>query len=188
MTSNETAKVMAVLKAAYPSYYKGMSKQDAYAVVALWAELFADEPYELVEAAVKRLIACDTKGFPPVPGQVKEQIQRVLEPEETTPEEAWAVIKKALRNGYYGSQEEFAKLPFELQKLIGSPGRLRELAMMDAQAVETVEGSHFRKAYAARAAQLKEAAKLPAGIKELAERFKMPELTDQERVWLTDGG
>lgn len=187
MTSNETAKVMAVLKAAYPSYYKDMSKADAYAVVALWSELFTDEPYDLVMTAVKRLIACDTKGFPPVPGQVKEQIRRVLEPEETTPEEAWAIVKKALRNGYYGAQEEFDQLPFELQKLIGSPGRLRELAMMDAQVVETVEGSHFRKAYAVRAAQLKEAAKLPAGIKELAARFKMPELTDQERMALTDG-
>ena len=47
-----------------PQLLQGMSKQEAYAVIALWADLFADEPYELVMAAVKRLIASRYEGIP----------------------------------------------------------------------------------------------------------------------------
>ena len=65
MTRSETLAIMSILKAAYPGYYRDMKRQDAEAVVNLWAEMLADYPANLVAAAVKSHIASDRKGFPP---------------------------------------------------------------------------------------------------------------------------
>lgn len=78
MDREETLKIMAVLKAAYPAYYRDMPKRDAENAVSLWNEMFAEDDYAVVGAAVKALIASDVKGFPPNIGAVKAQIQRIL--------------------------------------------------------------------------------------------------------------
>ena len=71
MDRQETMKILSVLRGAYPAFYRDTSRQEAEAIVNLWAEMFADEDYLLVGAAVKSLIVSDSKGFPPVIGQVK---------------------------------------------------------------------------------------------------------------------
>ena len=74
MTRDETLKIMAVLKATYPNFYKDMTRRDAEGVVALWTDMFAEDSYNTVAAAVKAFIASDSKGFPPVVGQVKQRV------------------------------------------------------------------------------------------------------------------
>ena len=74
MTQDETLKIMAVLQAAYPNFYRGMTRQDAEGVVALWADMFAEDSYNTVAAAVRAFIASDSKGFPPVVGQIKQRV------------------------------------------------------------------------------------------------------------------
>ena len=74
MTRDETLKIMAVLKATYPNFYKGMTRRDAEGVVALWTDMFSEDSYNAVAAAVKAFIASDSKGFPPVVGQVKQRV------------------------------------------------------------------------------------------------------------------
>ena len=135
MTRSETLAIMSILKAAYPGYYRDMKRQDAEAVVNLWAEMLADYPANLVAAAVKSHIASDRKGFPPHIGAIIASIGEVSKPAELTEGEAWAMIAKALRNGGYGSEQEFAALPETLQRLVGHPSQLREWAMMDAGTV-----------------------------------------------------
>lgn len=74
MTRDETLKIMAVLKATYPNFYKDMTRMDAEGVVALWTDMFSEDSYNAVAAAVKAFIASDSKGFPPVVGQVKQRV------------------------------------------------------------------------------------------------------------------
>lgn len=74
MTRDETLKIMAVLKATYPNFYKDMTRRDAEGVVALWTDMFSEDSYNAVAAAVKAFIASDNKGFPPVVGQVKQRV------------------------------------------------------------------------------------------------------------------
>ena len=99
MTREETLGIMGVLKAAYPTYYKDMSRKDAEGVVGLWATMFADEPAELVAAAVKMHIASDIKGFPPHIGAIKAAIAKISAPPELemTEAEAWHLINKATK-------------------------------------------------------------------------------------------
>lgn len=58
MTVKETAKLLAILKAAFPKDFPyNMSKDDAKITCIVWAEQFRNMPYEIVEIAVKKLIS-----------------------------------------------------------------------------------------------------------------------------------
>jgi hypothetical protein len=147
MNVNETLKILSVLKANYPNFYKGMSKIDAEAQVSLWSEMFEDTPYELVGAAVKSYIASNVEGYPPNIDTIKEQIKKLTQTEEMTEQEAVNLIMKALKNSNYGAEEEFQKLPSILQKLVGSPNMLREWAMMDIATVNSVVSSNLMRSF-----------------------------------------
>lgn len=189
MTYDETLTIMSVLKAAYPAYYRGMNRQDAEAAVALWAEMFADEPAQIVALAVKSLIATDTKGFPPHIGAVKDSIVKLKQPNEMTEAEAWALVSNATRNSAYHSQEEYDKLPPVVQRIVGSPMQLREWAMMDTDTLQSVVASNFQRSYKARAAKEREFLALPSEIQQLSARLAagmalpgLPQpVTDQDR-------
>ena len=77
MNRLETADILAVLKAAYPQFYNGLSPKEANKIVDLWAEMFKDEPVMVVAVAVKAMIASRTNTFPPNIGEVKEQITKM---------------------------------------------------------------------------------------------------------------
>ena len=56
MNLMETAKLMAILETAYPMFYAKKTQQEREDAIMLWAEMFADEPGEVVAMAVKALI------------------------------------------------------------------------------------------------------------------------------------
>lgn len=167
MTREDTIKILSVLRGAYPAFYRDITKQEAESTIALWESMFDEEPYELVAAAVKAFISGDGKGFPPAIGQIKERIRLITMPEEMTEQEAWALVSKALRNSTYGSEEEFAKLPQEVQAVVHDPGQLKQWAMSPAEEVETVNASNFQRSYRAKQKVNKEYMALPTEVKRL---------------------
>lgn len=72
MTRDETIKMLAILKAAYPSSYKGMTKEEANGTIAVWTMQFADMPADIVLMALNKLIS--TSQFPPAISEVKKKI------------------------------------------------------------------------------------------------------------------
>ena len=73
MTRDETIKILAILKAAYPNSYKNMTRDEANGTVMVWATQFADFPADVVLIAVNKLISTST--FPPAICEVKKKIQ-----------------------------------------------------------------------------------------------------------------
>lgn len=167
MTKKETALILATLKAAYPSFYRELSPDDAQAAANLWQTLFADEPYDLVLAAVQALIKTRTSTFPPVPGEVTEQIRKLTHPDELSAEDAWSLVQRASSRGIYNATEEFNALPRAVQRAIGTPAQLRAWAVVDPQEFETVVASNFRRAYETMVRRSHELDALPAGAKEV---------------------
>ncbi len=167
MTREDTIKILSVLRGAYPAFYRDITKQEAESTIALWESMFDEEPYELVAAAVKAFISGDGKGFPPAIGQIKERIRQITTPEDMTEQEAWSMVSKALRNSTYGSVEEFAKLPAEVQAVVHDPGQLRQWAMSPADEVETVIASNFMRSFRAKQKASKEYMALPTSVKQL---------------------
>ena len=93
MTRQETAKIMAVLKTAYPRYYDGKTETELSAALNLWHTMLSDYDYAVVSAAVKAVIA--TSKYPPVIADITEQISAIVQPEQMEEGEAWNRVRKA---------------------------------------------------------------------------------------------
>jgi hypothetical protein len=167
MTIEETLMILAVLKAAYPHAFKGMTRKDGEAMAQLWLRQFASESYAEVDAAVNALIATRTAGYTPTIGEVKEQIQRIRKNNDLDELAAWALVSKACSNGIYGYKEEFAKLPPDVQRAVGAPEQLKEWAQMDVETVQSVVASNFQRSYRTTVARQREFAKLPESVQDI---------------------
>ena len=147
MTQNETNRILAMLAEMYPSFRKDRNIQTTQDV---WLTIFQHTPYEAVEQALMAYIATDTKGYPPVPGAINERIMQARELSGLTENDAWILVLRAVSRGIYNSAEEFAKLPEEVQRIVGHPRQLHEWALLDAGEVNTVIASAFRRSWRAR--------------------------------------
>jgi hypothetical protein len=88
-----------------------------------------------------------------------------------TEQEAWGYVAKALsRSGYY-AQEEFEKLPEQIQRVVGSANQLRDWAMVDNDTLQTVVASNFQRSFRARAKNDKEYLAIPSGIRQTIEQL-----------------
>lgn len=163
MNREETKAVLAILKAAYPNFYKDMSKEEATNIVNLWSAMFVDDDPQIVTEAVKSLIC--TLKYPPVIADVKQKIAMITQPQQLTEMEAWRMVKSAI--SYYNATETFSRLPPILQSIVGSPNTLREWARMEVETVDSVIQSNFMRSYKVKAAQEKERAMLPESTKML---------------------
>lgn len=72
MTTKEAAQILAILKAAYPNSYKGMSDEEAAGTASVWAMQFADMPAGIVLLAVHKAIS--SSPFPPAISEVKDKL------------------------------------------------------------------------------------------------------------------
>ena len=93
----------------------------------------------------------------------------IQNPQELTELEAWALVTKAIRNGLYGADEEFAKLPPLVQQAVGQPRCLTEWAMLGAED-KAVTQSNFMRSYRAVVYRAKELSKMPPEVRALIEK------------------
>lgn len=146
MNIEETRNILSVVKASYPNHYKSMKAEEGKALMQLWQSLFNDEKYQQVALAVKIFIERDTKGFPPVIGQIKEIIRNATKTDVIGEGVAWQMVCDALTdrteaNFYY---EMF---PNAVKKAVGSPSQLKEWAVMNNSDIQTIIHSQFKRAY-----------------------------------------
>lgn len=183
MTRQETGIIMDILTTAYPAFYNGRNAPDMRMTVNLWAEMFAEDDVKIVAAAVKALIATDDKGFPPHIGAVKGRIRQISNPDEMTEQEAWALISKALRDGYYNAEAEFAKLPPLVQDVVHDPRQLREWSMMDESTVQSVVASNVQRSFRAKAQSRRDFEALPKDVQVLAKTFAaaLPQMPEEPK-------
>lgn len=170
MNRQELLGIFAILEANYEPQFAKRTALNKKAMVNLWEEHFMDKDYNLVKAAVNAYISTDTTGFVPNVGQINEQIRKLTSKEEMTEQEAVALIIKATRNGYYGAETEYAKLPPVLQRLVGHPSQLRIWAAMDESEMQTVVASNLMRSYRAIAQKEELQQTLPSNIKAMLEQ------------------
>lgn len=73
MTKEETIKIMAILKAAYPTYYKDQTKEEAAMSVGVWQATLIEYDYKSVSAAIKEIIK--TMKYPPSIAEIIDKIE-----------------------------------------------------------------------------------------------------------------
>lgn len=150
MTIDETKMIIAVIQVTYPSHYRNIKPTQIDTMVNLWYRIFADKRYQVVSNAIDAFISTDTKGFPPMPGNINEMISSVNEManinDQIDENEAWTLVYKAIQNSVYNSGEEFAKLPPLVQQAINNPDNLKNMAMTQNFNMD-VESSNFKRAF-----------------------------------------
>lgn len=166
MTRDETKKIIMVISASYPNF----KPQDIRMTVDTWQMMLDEYSYTQVSMAVKAYIASDTSGFAPSIGQVIGLMNKIEKPEELNEMEAWALVSRAIRNGYYGAEKEFGKLPPLVQKAVGTPGQLRNWSQTDMESIENVVQSNFMRTYRTVVKSSQEIARMPENIRNLIEQ------------------
>ena len=169
MTKQETNKILALILEVYPLFGKDRNPE---ITSTIWNKIFEDEPYGVVEKAVLAFIATETKGFPPTPGNIKDKIQQLTQTEEPTEIEAWSMVLKAVRNGFYGAEEEWKKLPREIQEIVGNPSMIREWSQLSVDEINTVVASNFQRSYRARSESRRAYGLLPTSIRITLPRYQ----------------
>lgn len=167
MTLEETIKIIRTLFVAYPSEF---GKVDPKECAGVWHTMLGEYDYVLVGQAVKSLIA--TEHYPPKIADVIDKINMLTTPAEMAPEEAWHLVRKALRNGYYGYAKEYSKLPKPIQTALGSEITLKEWSMIGFGELDTVIKSYFLRAYTAIAKRESDYSRLPESAKRMMERME----------------
>lgn len=167
MNAEETGKILAVIKKTYPDAYKDFTDREKRELILLWQEFFADDDYNIVDAAIKSYIASDTRDKKPTIGKIKEIIRNLTQPEERSEQEAVNLILRACRNGIYNAEQEFGKLPPVCQRLVGTPDQIKEWAMMDMDELQTVVASNLMRSYRAVASREREHQALPSNVRNM---------------------
>jgi hypothetical protein len=173
MTRDETKMILMRIQTTYPNW---KPQGDLSLTIDVWHEYLEGYTYQEILGAVKAFVLTDITGFAPTVGQIVGKLHgmmKSIEP-EINGLEAWAMVSKAIRNGYYGAEEEFEKLPPLVQKAVGSPQNLRNWSQTDMRSIETVVMSQFLSSYKAESIRASEYSKLPNNVKlEMQERLRL---------------
>ena len=164
MTEKEVRQLLAMTQAVYPNY----NPPSREAAVNAWLLCLGEYDKDIVMAAFKAYMTTNTSGFAPVPGQLVEILQTLTQPSELNELEAWSIVRKALKNCGYNSEQEFAKLPTVVQKTVGTPQQLKIWAC-DSEFNENVVSSNFIKTYRTEVKRATELNKMPENVRKLIE-------------------
>lgn len=167
MTKNEVIKLLMTIQTFYPNY----QVENKEFTINAWYAIIGDCDYKPMEKALQAYITTDTSGFAPSIGQLLDKLHLIQDPQELNEMEAWSLVSKALRNGYYGAVEEFNKLPPLVQKAVGSPDNLRNWSQTDTNSIENVVQSNFIKTYRTVVNRENEIKKMPADVRTLIENI-----------------
>ena len=167
MTEEDVKEMLSVLKAAYPHSFQNLTRRDANAMIKLWARQFKADDVQLVSAVIDSLIATRETGYTPTVGEIKNQLYRIQTADGLNDGQAWNLVEKACRRGLYHAQEEFDKLPPDVQTAVGGPEQLKAWAQMDAETVNSVVASNFRRTYRTVQERAKEKALMPPEVREV---------------------
>ena len=163
MTRDEVKRIIQIMCATYPNWHPA----DLSSTVDAWHLMLEDYPYNQIAIALKAYVTSDASGFAPSVGQLISKLTTITASNQPSELEAWSMVSKALRNGYYGAEEEFAKLPELVQKAVGNPSNLRQWAQTDVESVENVIQSNFLRTYRNVIKRAEEVSRLPSDIRAL---------------------
>lgn len=176
MTRDETKQIIAAIGACYPNF----NVKDIGVTVDVWATMLVDYDYEGISLALQSYITTDTSGFAPAIGQLIAKYNELKHPAQMNAMEAWSLVSKALRNGYYNSKGEYDALPPLVQKAVGSPENIHNWSMTDEESVESVIASQFMKRYETECKRERELQAMPLTIRTVIEGVNQKRLVANE--------
>ena len=162
MTREDVKELLAMIQATFPNF----NPIDKTAAVNAWMMALEDFDRNQIAMAFKSYVRADASGFAPTPGKLIERISTIKHLKDETETEAWMRVAIALRNGAYGSEEEFEKLPPMVQKAVGSAKQL-EIWAVDEHFNEEVAKAQFLRVYRTESQRAIDYEKMPSDVKRI---------------------
>lgn len=110
MTEQETVKIVTLIVMSYPASEKFRDENAVKAMVAVWSNIFHDDPFRLVELAVQKHVSINK--WPPSVAEIRDIMVDVMHPEIIPPDLAWAAVSDLMyANGRYDYGRSESILP-----------------------------------------------------------------------------
>lgn len=175
MNKDETKKILGIIIASYPTY----KPENMQFTLNVWNKAFEKFQYEIVSEGLMAYIVSDKSGFAPSIGQLIDYISKLTVEENVSEMEAWDMVRKAIADSTYHSEERFNEFPEEVKRAVGSPANLRAWGT-DMNYAEGVAQSNFIKTYRSVLAKKNERLKFDA--------IKTQKIEQNNKVLLVEGG
>ena len=178
MTRQETIQVITLLAGNYDSI-ANKDKTLKQLMINTWQECLGDLDYRLVLEAVKKTMI--TSPYPPTIADIRKNAVEMLKPStQKTAIEAWNEAYKMICSGLYMTEEQFKMASPEVQKFFGNVRQVRELALTDANIVNSVTKGQFLKQYEVIVNREKEQKLLPQSMqnftRQLTEKMSVKQI------------
>ena len=127
MQKSECIKLLSYLNNCYNNRFifpKPNDKPATDLMVEVWFDLLRYYQYQLVVAALKKLII-NQPEWPPTPGEIVREVEKLMLPEDAkiSAGEAWYLALEAVRKyGYYNSKEGMESLPPAVREAVRNFG------------------------------------------------------------------
>ena len=145
MTRAETKELLMTISAMYPNFK--VAPEEMTFTLNAWHMMLQEYPYKSVQGALQIFVKTNNSGFAPSVSQLINAMYAPKQNNSLSEGEAWALVKKAIKDGNYYSEERFNALPETIQKAIGSHNMIKQWAQTDSDEVNTVIMSNFQRAY-----------------------------------------
>lgn len=96
MNREESIKLLALIKVAYPTAYKDMDNASKQATVNMWQTTFPKVPYPIMEMAFNRYRM--SSKFPPTVAEMCDELKHLH----------WQAVEEAMRDTAFGRTDSFA--------------------------------------------------------------------------------
>ncbi|MDU4890996.1 MAG: replicative helicase loader/inhibitor [Clostridium sp.] len=183
MTKNETIQLLTLLSSNYKSIDDKLKDRDkAKMLLEIWHECLGDLDYKLCMFAVKKAIM--SSSYPPTIHDIRSAATSIVKPQESdkTAIEYWNEAYKMIRKGSYMTTEEFEKHSEPVKRFFGSVAQVKELALTDADTVNTVTKGQFLKQIDVIQEREKEMELLPAAMRDTISNLKIGQASDTKQL------
>lgn len=145
MTREETKELLMTIRAIYPNF--NVKPEEMTPTINAWQMMLEEYPAQAVSTALQIYVKTNNTGFAPSVSQIIGAMYAPIQNDSLSEGEAWALVKKAIQDGNYHSEERFNELPPIVQKAVGNSNMIRQWAMSDTDEVNTVIASNFQRTY-----------------------------------------
>ena len=181
MNYEEARKVLTLLKTAYPNSYTHLDAESSALLIDIWSSVFAKMPVELISAAVKDIIANDTREFAPHPADVNRRIVSLIsDDDDTAALKVWEDVVDISGSMYDGYDPEsiahnrrlYGTLPYVAKKIY-TVNDVCSLGLQDIRERDMYEKPRFLRLYKSLKVQEEQDALRTGNLSRIASRQKM---------------
>lgn len=176
MTREETKELLMTIRAIYPNF--NVKPEEMTPTINAWSIMLEDYQADSIRAALKIFVKTNSTGFAPSVSQLISSMYAPKTNNQLSEGEAWALVKEAIRDGNYASEEKFNELPPLVQRAVGTPNMIHYWAGCDADDVNTVIMSNFQRTYRALLTKQEFNDKIPPQLANTASGERMIEAND----------